>query len=61
MKSQLIFIDIGYVAINIALLAVDNDSQPLSIILFVISIIKLFSLYENLRTFETTFINSFKK
>lgn len=61
MKSRLIFIDIGYVAINIALLAVNNESQPLSIVLFVISIVKLFSLYENLRMFETTFINSFKK
>lgn len=51
MKSRLIFIDLGYVGINIALLAVNNESQPLSITLFVISLVKLFSLYENLRMF----------
>ncbi len=60
-KNRTVLIDMTYVAINIALLAVQNDSSPLSVALFIISLIKLFSLYENLRTFEITFINSPKK
>ncbi len=61
LKNRTVLIDMAYVAINIALLAVQNDSSPLSVALFIISLVKLFSLYENLRTFEITFINSPKK
>lgn len=49
--NRTVFIDTAYVAINIALLILHNDSSALSVALFIISIVKLFSLYENLRTF----------
>ena len=51
LKNRTVFIDMAYVAINIAVLALNNDSSGLSVALFIISIIKLFTLYENLRTF----------
>lgn len=55
------FIDLAYVGINIALLILKNDSEGLSIALFIVSLLKLFTLYDNLRTFETTYINSFRR
>jgi hypothetical protein len=56
-----IFIDFAHLANIIVSLTLLNNSDFVGVLLFFISLIKLFTLYENLSIVETTFINSFKK
>ena len=60
-QSFFVWIDIAYIGINVASLVNGNNNAGLAVASFIISLLKIFSLYENLRMFETTFINSFKK
>lgn len=46
-----VFIDLAYVGINIASLSVGNDNAGIAVALFILSLVKLFSLYDNMRVF----------
>jgi hypothetical protein len=55
-------IDIAYIVILILLCILKSSSlAELGVATFIISFMKLFTLYENLKLIEGNFINSFKK
>ena len=60
-KSMVVFVDIMMGLILIVSLATNNDHEALGIALYITALIKLFTMYENLKLIETTFVNSFKK
>ena len=59
--SLFVFVDIAMVILLLATLGTSNDYSGLGLAIFIVSMIKLVTLYENLRVIETTFVNSFKK
>jgi hypothetical protein len=56
------YINIAYIVIIILVLAlVESNYSGLGVALFLISVLKILTLYENLRVIELNFINSFQK